>query len=233
MRQTAAGRTPSNPGTWLVACTLALALSGCRFDGKPNATAGTSPPTTTNPTTPPANTAPTIGGSPAVSAKVNEPYSFQPVAADADGDQLTFTIANKPAWANFSTSTGKLSGTPSSSYAGTFPDIVISVTDGQYSASLPAFAVTVKAAATVGSATLSWVPPKTNVDGTPVTNLAGFRIAYGQNSSNLTQSVTIASPSITSAAIENLSSGTWYFAVKAYTTTGVESDLSNLASKTI
>jgi hypothetical protein len=112
-------------------------------------------------------------------------------------------------------------------------NIVISVNDGQYTTSLPAFAIEVKAAPTVGSATLSWVPPKTNVDGTPVTNLAGFRIAYGQNSGSLTQSVTVASPTITSAAIENLSSGTWYFAVKAYTTTGVESDLSNLASKTV
>ena len=33
--------------------------------------------------------------------------------------------------------------------------------------------------------------------------------------------------------VENLSAGTWYFAVKAYTTAGVESDNSNIASKTI
>jgi hypothetical protein len=33
--------------------------------------------------------------------------------------------------------------------------------------------------------------------------------------------------------IEGLSVGTWYFAVKAYTTANVESDLSPVASKTI
>ena len=33
--------------------------------------------------------------------------------------------------------------------------------------------------------------------------------------------------------IENLAAGTWYFAVKAYTTANVESDLSNLAQKTV
>jgi hypothetical protein len=33
--------------------------------------------------------------------------------------------------------------------------------------------------------------------------------------------------------IEGLAQGTWYFAVKAYTAAGVESDLSNEASKTI
>jgi hypothetical protein len=33
--------------------------------------------------------------------------------------------------------------------------------------------------------------------------------------------------------IENLSAGTWYFAVKAYTSAGVESDVSNEASKLI
>jgi hypothetical protein len=33
--------------------------------------------------------------------------------------------------------------------------------------------------------------------------------------------------------IENLSTGTWYFAVSAYTTANIESDLSNLAQKTL
>jgi hypothetical protein len=33
--------------------------------------------------------------------------------------------------------------------------------------------------------------------------------------------------------IENLTVGTWYFAVKAYTSTNVESDLSNIAQKTV
>jgi hypothetical protein len=179
------------------------------------------------------NTAPRISGTPPTSVTAGQSYSFTPTASDAEGQKLTFSITGKPAWAAFDTATGRLSGAPTSANVGVTSGIVISVTDGQYTTSLPSFAVEVKSAPTVGSATLSWVPPKTNVDGTPVTNLAGFRIAYGTSSSNLSQTVTIASPSITSAAIENLASGTWYFAVKAYTTTSVESDLSNLASKTV
>jgi len=87
--------------------------------------------------------------------------------------------------------------------------------------------------ATSGSATLSWTPPTTNSDGTPLVNLAGFRIVYGQASRQYSQVLDIASPLIATAMIENLSAGTWYFAVKAYTSAGVESDVSNEASKTI
>jgi hypothetical protein len=66
-----------------------------------------------------------------------------------------------------------------------------------------------------------------------VTNLAGYRIAYGQDSAALDFSLDIPNPVVTSATIEKLALGTWYFAVKAYTAAGVESDLSNLAQKTI
>jgi hypothetical protein len=71
------------------------------------------------------------------------------------------------------------------------------------------------------------------VDGTPVTNLAGYRVKYGQQASNLSETVSVPSPGITSVVIENLSTGTWYFAVSAYTTANIESDLSNLAQKTL
>jgi len=84
-----------------------------------------------------------------------------------------------------------------------------------------------------GSATLSWSPPTSNVDGTPVTNLAGYRVKYGQQASNLSETLSVPSPGITSVVIENLSAGTWYFAVSAYTTANIESDLSNLAQKTL
>jgi hypothetical protein len=87
------------------------------------------------------NTAPTISGSPATSASVSVAYSFQPSASDANQDTLGFSITNKPSWASFSTSTGRLSGTPSA--AGTFSSIVISVSDGKVQTSLPTFGITV------------------------------------------------------------------------------------------
>ena len=38
-------------------------------------------------------------------------YEFVPDAADADEDVLTFAIENRPDWATFSPTTGRLSGT--------------------------------------------------------------------------------------------------------------------------
>ncbi|VAY87473.1 Fibronectin type III domain protein [hydrothermal vent metagenome] len=61
---------------------------------------------------PPANTAPTISGTPTTSVDENNSYSFTPTSSDAEGDILNFSIANKPSWADFNTTTGQLSGIP-------------------------------------------------------------------------------------------------------------------------
>jgi hypothetical protein len=84
-----------------------------------------------------------------------------------------------------------------------------------------------------GMATLSWQAPTTTTQGTALTDLAGYRIYYGTNSSDLTQSVQISSVGIQTYAIDNLGTGTWYFAVKAVTAAGIESALSDVVSKTI
>jgi hypothetical protein len=181
------------------------------------------------------NAAPTISGTPAASVVAGQAYSFQPTASDPENQTLTFSISGRPAWAtSFSTTTGRLSGTPTSTNVGTYSNIVISVSDGTNTVPLPSFSITVTpAGTTTGSATLRWTPPTLNEDGTPIENLAGYRVYYGTNSSNLTQVVTIASPSVTSAVIQNLTPATWYFALKAYNAANVESSFSNVASKTI
>ena len=46
-------------------------------------------------------------------------------------------------------------------------------------------------ATTLGSATLSWTAPQQNTDGSPLTDLAGFEIRYGQNESALDSNITI------------------------------------------
>jgi hypothetical protein len=181
------------------------------------------------------NRAPTISGSPATSVNAGTAYNFQPTAADADGDTLMYSIQNKPSWATFSTTTGKLSGTPSS--GGTHSGIVIAVSDGKGgSASLPTFSITVVAAPPPpanGSVTLSWTPPTQNTDGSTLSNLAGFRIQYGSSQSALTQTVQITNPGMATYVVTGLSSGTWYFAVKAYSSSGAESANSNVVNKTI
>lgn len=179
-----------------------------------------------------ANEPPTITGTPATSVNAGVAYSFQPTGSDPDGDTLTYSIQNPPSWATFSTSTGKLSGTPTVAQAGAYSNIIIKVSDGTASAALAAFSITV-AQPTNGSATLSWTPPTQNTDGSSLTNLAGFRIQYGASSSALNQTIEVANPGLATYVVTGLNSGTWYFAVKAYSSNGAESAQSNVASKTI
>jgi Putative Ig domain len=113
------------------------------------------------------NTAPTISGNPSTTATAGVAYSFRPTASDADGDPLTFSIVGKPGWANFSTTSGRLSGTPSSANVGAFNNIVIRVSDGQATTSLAAFSITVSAAGgtTNRPPTISGAPSTTVLQG--------------------------------------------------------------------
>jgi hypothetical protein len=178
------------------------------------------------------NRAPVISGTPARSVNAGSAYSFRPTASDPDGNTLTYSIANRPSWATFNTSNGALSGTPSASQVGTYSNVTISVSDGRATTSLAAFAISVVDVSN-GGATLSWTPPTTNTDGTSLGNLAGYRISYGTNANALTQTVQIANPGVTTYSLSSLSPGTYYFAVRAYTSNGTESANSNVSAKTV
>jgi hypothetical protein len=176
------------------------------------------------------NRAPTITGTPPSTVLVGSPYSFQPVGADLDSNPLTYTVQGLPAWLQFSQSSGLVSGTPGAGDVGTTGTIVITVSDGIATASL-SFTVTVQQAAT-GSATVSWTPPTTNTDGSALTDLASYRVSYGRSTTNLNQTASV-NVGLTTYRIDNLTTGTWYFAVYAINSRGLESDISNIASKTI
>ncbi|NIS75028.1 MAG: hypothetical protein GTO08_07065 [Deltaproteobacteria bacterium] len=78
---------------------------------------------------------------------------------------------------------------------------------------------------------LTWEAPATNVDGTPVTDLAGFKIYIGPSSGSYTDSIDVGN--VYTYTLEDLPSGTLYFCVTAYDTMGNESDFSNEGSKTL
>ncbi len=215
----------------------AAALSGCGGGDEESApasgTAQPSPAPTPAPTPPsPGNRAPTISGTAPAAVNAASAYNFVPTSADADGDTLAFSIQNKPAWATFNTSTGRLSGTPSVADVGTYSNISISVSDGQASTGLNAFAIAVNAVSN-GRATLSWTAPTENTDGSTLSNLAGYRIRYGTSASSLTQTIVIDNASVTTYVVEDLAPATWYFAVTAVSSTGTESVNSNVATKSI
>ena len=80
---------------------------------------------------------------------------------------------------------------------------------------------------------LSWTPPTENTNGTPLLDLAGYKIYYGTSPTALTLSTDINSPTTYTYVVSNLTAGTWYFEVRAVSTTNLESAGSNIASKTI
>lgn len=214
----------------VIAAVTGTTLAGCRFtDDKTASEAVSGEPSGggsgSAPTPPPSsgvNRAPTIRGTPVTTAKVGVPYSFQPSASDPDGDSLTFEIRSKPDWARFSASTGRLEGTPPEGSAGTFTGVQIVVSDGKNSASLDPFSIAVVEPA-VGSAELVWDAPTMNVDGSPLTDLAGYVIRYGRSASALDKSVRINNAGTTTYVIENLSEGTWYFSLSSLNSSGAES----------
>ena len=124
-----------------------------------------------------------------------------------------------------------MSGTPTGANVGLASNIVITVTDGTVSASLPRFSIEVVAVA-LGSATLTWTPPTTYTDGSALI-LAGYKIYWGQDAQNMSNSADLNTPGTDTYIVEDLTPATWYFAVSVVDTAGVESELSNIASKTI
>ena len=216
---------------------LTLGLAACGGDDSGNSSSGGStpqpPPSVTPPPTPtPTNRAPTISGTPSSTVKTSAAYYFQPSASDADGDALTFSVAGKPSWAQFNSSTGALYGTPGDGTSGAYSGIQISVSDGKAQATLPAFTITVSPPV-IGSATLSWQAPVKNEDGSALTDLAGYVVRYSKNPGNLDQTISISSPSATTAVIQNLVEGTWFFTLSSVNSSGVESRPTGTVSKVI
>lgn len=230
------GATPLKAGTWsnirisvrsstgtasLPAFSLQIVKKGSTGDGSSGGGSGS-------------NRAPVVSGTPATSITAGSAYSFRPSGSDPEGRALTWSITNRPAWASFSTSTGALTGTPSASNVGTYSNITIAASDGTNRTALRAFNIAVTSpGSNNGSATLSWTPPTTLTNGSALTNLAGYRIYYGTSAGNLSRTVQVNSAGMTRYVLNDLSPATYYFAVRAYTSSGSESEASNVVSKVV
>ncbi len=180
----------------------------------------------------PGNSAPTIAGNPAWGTKIDEMYEFRPSATDPDGDTLTFDVQNKPDWANFDSLTGRLSGRPTMAQLGDYASIIISVSDGNSKASLQAFSITVSQTA-LGVITLNWVAPSENTDGSPLMDLAGYKIYVSKNNGYHERVIRIDNSGISTYVVEQLSPATYYFAATAFNSSGIESSFSGEIVRTI
>ena len=83
------------------------------------------------------------------------------------------------------------------------------------------------------SATVTWTPPSLSTDGSALTDAASYRVDYGTSATNLSLSLEVLGGTSTSAIINGLSAGTYYFAVTAVNSAGVASIRSNAASRTL
>jgi hypothetical protein len=81
--------------------------------------------------------------------------------------------------------------------------------------------------------TFGWQAPTENSNGTPITNLAGYKIHYGTASQQYTQVVEVSNPSLSRYVMDSLPSGTYYFAITAYNAQGIESTLSGEVTTTL
>ena len=84
-----------------------------------------------------------------------------------------------------------------------------------------------------GTARVSWSQPDQNEDGSPLTDLAGYRIYYGNAPGDYDNTITIDNSFMSSYLIDNLGESDWYFAMTAFNSLGIESDYSDEVYTTI
>ncbi len=84
-----------------------------------------------------------------------------------------------------------------------------------------------------GSASIHWVAPTTNEDGSALHGVAGYYIYYGTDQNRLDHRIDIRDPKATTWTVNGLAPGTWYFAVAAVGNGGSVSAYSKIGSKTV
>jgi len=204
----------------------AVTLAGCTSGGAETADNGGNPGGGTN-------NAPSITGAAPTAVTVNQAWSFTPTASDPDGDALTFTVQNAPAWATFDAATGTLSGTPGSGHVGMYSDIRITVSDGSLSDSVGPFSVEVTQVA-LGSLTVNWSLPTLYNDGSSLAgHIESVNLYFGTAQGNYPNKIEITNIGTTSRVVDNLVPDTYYFVATVVDDQGVESNWSNIGSATV
>lgn len=85
------------------------------------------------------------------------------------------------------------------------------------------------------AALLSWTAPLTreNGDSLSMGEIAGFEVVYGTSEDTLDQSIAIGDASVDELLVDELTEGTWYFAIRTLDTDGNRSRLSEVVYKQI
>ena len=149
------------------------------------------------------------------------------IAGSASSDNGIFKVT----WANDHGDEGVAEGTESWQVTGVDLELgenTITVTAEDVTGDTSSKSITInRESGETGSATLSWTPPTSRVDGSPLTNLAGYKIYYGRMSGIYDYETDVDNAGVSTYVIEGLVSGEWYFSLSAYDSEGLESERSN------
>jgi hypothetical protein len=153
---------------------------------------------------------------------------------DVDGDSLTIVSATATYGNLVLEGSGVITYTPLQNFSG--PDtITYTIDDSQGGASTATVSVTVNAVTTLSSIDLSWDIPFEREDGAALElyEIDGYMIAYGNSDSNLDSEIFVSGALVDSYLLENLSAGTYYFAIATIDSDGTQGDYSSTIIKTV
>ncbi len=166
----------------------------------------------------------------------NVPVSINSLSndVDIDGDSLTVTSATAANGNLVLEGNGVITYTPSQDFSGS-DTITYTIDDGQGGVSTATVLVTVNAVTTLASIELSWDIPlkRENGDDLELFEINGYMIAYGVSDSNLDSEVIVNGALIDNYLLENLSAGTYYFAIATIDSDGVQGAYSSTIVKTV
>jgi hypothetical protein len=150
--------------------------------------------------------------------------------------RVTVTLPNAPTYTATFSSTGSYSRVITVKFradAAATLRVNYTQTAGPGSINMQGAALSEAAVLPTGSAILTWQPPALNIDGSPIIDLAAYKVYWGTTQGTYPQSAQIASLAAGTHTVTGLARGTWYFVVTALNAQGAESSYSNVWSKTV
>ena len=176
---------------------------------------------------------PSITGAPRPTTLAGELYYFVPHTSNPGSENLTYWIFNKPDWLSFDESYGWLWGTPTVADVGRYDPIVIGVYDENGDGNvIGPFNIEVFSPDEPW-ARLSWQAPTTNIDGSSLTDLAGYRLHHFSPGSLEISVTELMDPDLRIHVFGDLAEGVHVFYLTALNTRGMESPLSEIVYKAI
>lgn len=156
-------------------------------------------------------------------------FIFRPRLLSPGTGRLEFFAWNLPDWLTLSPKGGVIYGYPRNADAGRYNDIYLGVSDGaRFDFVGP---LTVVVYSTNEPVTwLRWRAPTRNTDGSPLTDLAGFRVHQFVASPFSYRVTELMNPAATEILVGRLPDETVYFFVTALNSAGIESEYSNVIS---